>query len=151
MAKVHAKLADQRRDATHKLSTQLIHENQVIAAESLPVKNLLKNSSLAKAISDVGWYQLTQQLAYKAERYGRDFVQIDKWYPSSKRCFHCGHITEKMPLNVRTWDCPHCGTQGIDRDVNAARNILQSGKAILAGADKLRQHEKTTTVGLTGG
>ena len=151
VAKVHAKLADQRRDATHKLSTQLIHENQVIAAESLPVKNLLKNRSLAKAISDVGWHQLTQQLAYKAERYGRDFVQIDKWYPSSKRCFHCGHITEKMPLNVRTWDCPHCGTQGIDRDVNAARNILQSGKAILAGADKLRQHEKTTTVGLTGG
>ena len=150
VAKVHAKLADQRRDATHKLSTQLIYENQVIAAESLQVKNLLKNHSLAKAISDVGWHQLTQQLVYKAERYGRDFVQIDKWYPSSKRCFHCGHITEKMPLNVRTWDCPACGTQGIDRDVNAARNILQSGKAILAGADKLRQHEKTT-VGLTEG
>ena len=149
VAKVYAKLADQRRDATHKLSTQLIHENQVIAAESLQVKNLLKNRSLSKAISDVGWHQLTQQLAYKAERYGRDFVQIDKWYPSSKRCFHCGHIIDNMPLNIRTWNCPSCGTQGIDRDVNAARNILQSGKAILAGADKLRQHEKTT-VGLTG-
>lgn len=150
VAKVHGKLADQRRDATHKLSTQLIHENQVIAAESLQIKNMVKNRSLAKAISDVGWHQLTQQLAYKAERYGRDFVQIDKWYPSSKRCFHCGHITDNMPLNVRTWDCPSCGTQGIDRNVNAARNILQSGKAILAGADKLRQHEKTTA-GLAGG
>ncbi|WP_427047053.1 RNA-guided endonuclease InsQ/TnpB family protein [Halomonas casei] len=150
VAKVHAKLADQRRDATHKLPTQLIHENQVIAAESLQIKNMVKNRSLAKAISDVGWHQLTQQLTYKAERYGRDFVQIDKWYPSSKRCFHCGHITDNMPLNIRTWNCPSCGTQGIDRDVNAARNILQSGKAILAGADKLRQHEKTT-VGLTGG
>ncbi|MGM0926557.1 MAG: RNA-guided endonuclease InsQ/TnpB family protein [Pseudomonadota bacterium] len=150
VARLHAKRADQRRDATHKLTTQLIHENQVIAAESLQVKNLLQNRSLSKAISDVGWHQITLQLAYKAEWYGRDFVQIDKWYPSSKRCFHCGYIAESMPLNVRTWDCPACGTQGIDRDVNAARNILQAGKAILVGADKLRHHEKTT-VGHTGG
>ncbi|MWJ29059.1 IS200/IS605 family element transposase accessory protein TnpB [Halomonas sp. ZH2S] len=149
VAKIHATLADQRQDATHKLSTQLIHENQVIAAESLQVKNLLKNRSLAKAISDVSWGELVRQLDYKAQRCGRDFVQIDKWYPSSKRCFHCGHITDKMPLNVRTWDCSACGTQGIDRDINAARNILQAGKAILVGADKLRQHEKKTTVGLT--
>lgn len=150
VARLHAKRADQRRDATHKLTTQLIHENQVIAAESLQVKNLLQNRSLSKAISDVGWHQITLQLAYKAEWYGRDFVQIDKWYPSSKRCFHCGHIAESMPLTVRAWDCPSCGTQGIDRDVNAARNILQAGKAILVGADKLRHHEQTT-VGHTGG
>ncbi|MGM0926580.1 MAG: RNA-guided endonuclease InsQ/TnpB family protein [Pseudomonadota bacterium] len=150
VARLHAKRADQRRDATHKLTTQLIRENQVIAAESLQVKSLLQNRSLSKAISDVGWHQITLQLAYMAEWYGRDFVQIDKWYPSSKRCFHCGYIAESMPLNVRTWDCPACGTQGIDRDVNAARNILQAGKAILVGADKLRHHEKTT-VGHTGG
>nr|WP_244208638.1 transposase [Halomonas andesensis] len=142
-------MADQRRDATHKLSTQLIHENQVIVAESLQIKNLLKNHSLAKAISDVGWHQLTQQLAYKAERCGRDVVQIDKWYLHSKRCFHCCHITGKMLRNVCTWDYPSCATQGNDRDVNAACNILQAGKAFLAGAGKLRQHEKTT-VGLTG-
>jgi len=150
VARIHARIADQRRDFAHKLTTQLIHENQVVAAESLQVKNMLKNRSLAKAISNVGWHQITTMLAYKAQWYGRDFVQIDKWYPSSKRCFHCGHIADTMPLNVRTWDCPACGTQRIDRDVNAARNILQAGKAILAGADKLREHEKTT-VGLTGG
>lgn len=150
VARIHARIADQRRDFAHKLTTQLIHENQVVAAESLQVKNMLKNRSLAKAISNVGWHQITTMLAYKAQWYGRDFVQIDKWYPSSKRCFHCGHIADTMPLNVRTWDCPACGTRRIDRDVNAARNILQAGKAILAGADKLREHEKTT-VGLTGG
>ncbi|MBB3190994.1 IS605 OrfB family transposase [Halomonas cerina] len=150
MARLHTKRADQRRDATHKLTTQLIHENQVIAAESLQVKNLLQNRSLSKAISDVGWHQLTCQLAYKAEWYGRDFVQIDKGYPSSKRCFHCGYIADTMPLDIRRWDCSACGTRGIDRDINAARNILKAGKAILAGADKLRHHEQTT-VGHTGG
>ncbi|WP_415843681.1 zinc ribbon domain-containing protein [Vreelandella rituensis] len=72
-------------------------------------------------------------------------------YPSSnlKRCFHCGHITDKMPLNVCTWNCPSCHTQGIDRDINAARNILQTVKAILVGVDKLRQHEQKITLGLT--
>ncbi|MCC4292354.1 transposase, partial [Vreelandella aquamarina] len=66
---------------------------------------------------------------------GRQFVQIDRWYPSSKRCHSCGFVRESLPLDVRTWDCPDCGAQGIDRDVNAARNILQAGTALLAGAD----------------
>lgn len=149
-ANVHAKLADQRRDATHKLSTQLIHENQAIAAESLQIKNLLKNRKLAKAISDVGWHQITQQLAYKAEPYWRDFVQTNG-IPARSAVFTVAicHITDKMPLNIRTWDCPACGTQGIDRGINAVRNTLQAGKAMLVGADKLRQYEKNT-MGLTG-
>jgi putative transposase len=148
VARIHARIADQRQDFAHKLTTQLIHENQVVAAESLQVKNMLKNHSLAKAISNVGWHQITAMLAYKAQWYGRDFVQIDKFYPSSKRCHVCGHISDAMPLSVRYWDCPSCGSHH-DRDVNAAKNILKAGKAVLAGADKLREHEKTT-VGRTG-
>lgn len=149
VARIHARIADQRNDFAHKLSTRLIHENQVVAMESLQVKNMLKNRSLAKAISNVGWHQLTTMLAYKAEWYGRSFVQIDKWYPSSKRCHVCGHISDAMPLSVRFWDCPACGTQH-DRDINAANNILKAGKAILAGADKLREHQSTTTAGHAG-
>lgn len=149
VARIHARIADQRRDFAHKLTTQLIHENQVVAAESLQVKNMLKNRSLAKAISNVGWHQMTSMLTYKAQWYGRDFVQIDRWYPSSKRCHACGHLSDTLALSVRHWDCPACGA-GHDRDVNAAKNILKAGKAILAGADKLREHEKTT-VGRTGG
>lgn len=109
VARLHARIADQRQDFAHKLTTQLIHENQVVAAESLQVKNMLKNRSLAKAISNVGWHQITTMLAYKAEWYGRDFVQIDKWYPSSKRCHACGHLSDTMPLSVRHWNCPTCG------------------------------------------
>lgn len=150
VARIHARIADQRKDVAHKLTTQLIHENQVVAAESLQVKNMLKNHSLAKAISNVGWHQITSMLDYKAEWYGRSFVQIDKWYPSSKRCSQCGHIADKMPLSVRQWDCQACGSHH-DRDINAAKNILKAGKAILAGADKLREHEQKTTVGRTGG
>lgn len=149
VARIHARIADQRQDFAHKLTTQLIHENQVVAAERLQVKNMLKNRSLAKAISNVGWHQITSMLAYKAEWYGRSFVQIDKWYPSSKRCHACGHLSTSMPLSVRHWVCPACGSSH-DRDVNAAKNILKVGKAILAGADKLREHELKSTVGRTG-
>ncbi|MCO6442453.1 MAG: transposase, partial [Anaerolineae bacterium] len=149
VARIHARIADQRKDFAHKLSTRLIHENQVVAMESLQVKNMLKNRSLAKAISNVGWYQLTTMLAYKAERSGRSFVQIDNRYPSSKRCHVCGHLSDAMPLSVRFWGCPSCGTQH-DRDINAANNILKAGKAILAGADKLREHQSTTTAGHAG-
>lgn len=114
------------------------------------MKNMLKNRSLAKAISNVGWHQITTMLGYKAEWYGRDFVQIDKWYPSSKRCHACGHISDAMPLTVRVWDCPTCHAHH-DRDINAAKNIPKAGKAILAGADKLRDHEHKTTAGRAGG
>lgn len=148
VAKIHAKISDQRKDFAHKLTTKLINENQVIAAESLQVKNLVKNRSLSKSIQDVGWHQITSMLEYKANWYGRSFVQIDRFYPSSKRCHVCGHISDKMPLSVRLWDCPSCGNQH-DRDVNAAKNILKAGKTILAGGDLLRVHVKDT-VGHTG-
>lgn len=143
VARLHAQIADSRKDWSHKLTTQLIHENQVISAESLAVKNMVKNHCLAKAIHDVGWSELVRQLEYKARWYGRTFVQIDRFYPSSKRCSCCGHILSSLALSTRTWACPECSTEH-DRDINAAINIRDAGMAILAGAELLRQHEKST-------
>ena len=131
VARIHAKIADTRRDFTHKLSTRLIRENQTIATETLAVKNMLKNGNLAKSISDAGWSDFVRQLEYKAKWYGRTLVGIDKWYPSSKRCSACGFVVSKMPLSVREWTCPECGVVH-DRDLNAARNILAAGLAASA-------------------
>lgn len=129
VARVHAKTADTRSDFLHKLSTRLIHENQVIALETLAVSNMQKNRALAKSISDASWAEFVRQLAYKALWYGRTLIGIDRWYPSSKRCHACGHIVPTMPLSVRAWTCPACGTRH-DRDINAARNVLAAGLAV---------------------
>jgi putative transposase len=133
VARLHARIADRRRDFLHKLSTRLIRENQTICVESLAVKNMVKNHSLAKAIQDVGWSEFVSQLEYKAEWYGRNLVKIDKFYPSSKRCFDCGHILDSLTLDIRHWVCPECGVAH-DRDVNAARNIHAAGLAVLEGS-----------------
>ncbi len=129
VAKIHARIADRRRDFLHQLSTRLIRENQTICIESLAVKNMVKNHSLAKAISDVGWSEFVSQLEYKAAWYGRTLVKIDKWYPSSKRCFDCGHVLDSLSLDIRVWTCPECGVVH-DRDLNAARNIHAVGLTV---------------------
>ena len=131
VAKLHAKIADSRKDFLHKLSTRLVNENQVIAIETLAVSNMQKNHSLAKSIADASWSEFVRQLEYKSLWYGRELVGIDRWYPSSKRCSDCGHTVAKMPLNVREWTCPECGTVH-DRDINAARNVLAAGLAVSA-------------------
>jgi putative transposase len=137
VARIHKKIADRRRDYQHKLSTKIIRENQVVCVESLTVKNMVKNHCLAKAIHDVGWAELVRQLEYKAQWYGRTFVKIDKWYPSSKRCFDCGHILDSLSLDVRQWVCPECGVDH-DRDINAANNILAAGLAVNACGEAVR-------------
>jgi putative transposase len=131
IARIQAKITDCRRDFTHKLTTQLINKNQVISCESLSVKNMIKNRKLAKAISDANWGEFVRQLIYKAEWYGRTVVQIDKWYPSSKRCNCCGHVVDSLPLHIRHWSCPACESK-LDRDINAAINIKGAGQALLA-------------------
>lgn len=136
VARMHAKVADARRDFLHKLSTRLINENQVIAIESLAISNMQKNRALAKSIGDASWSEFVRQLTYKAEWYGRTLVGIDRWYPSSKRCSDCGHTVAKMPLNVRSWTCPECGSIH-DRDVNAARNVLAAGLAVSAHGESV--------------
>ncbi|MGD2180971.1 RNA-guided endonuclease InsQ/TnpB family protein [Lusitaniella coriacea] len=129
VAQVHQEIADARKDFLHKLTTQLVRENQTIAVEDLAVKNMVKNHKLALAISDCSWGELVRQLEYKCEWYGRTLVKIDRWFPSSKRCSNCGYVAEKMPLNIREWECPSCGVVH-DRDVNASVNILAAGLAV---------------------
>jgi putative transposase len=139
VAREHARIADQRRDGLHKLTTRLIRENQTVCVESLAVKHLIRNHTLAKAISDAGWGELVRQLEYKAAWYGRTLVQIDRWYPSSKRCHACGYIYEALTLDVRQWTCPNpqCGMRH-DRDINAARNILAVGLTVHACGETVR-------------
>ena len=128
VARIHARIADRRRDHLHKLSTRLVRENQALAIEDLTVRNMLGNRSLARAISDASWAALRSMLEYKTAWYGRDLLLVDRWFPSSKLCSSpgCAHLNEKLRLSVREWACPRCGTVH-DRDVNAARNILAAG------------------------
>ncbi len=137
VARIHAAIADSRTDFLHKLTTRLVRENQTIAVEDLAVKNMMKNHKLAQAIADASWSELVRQLEYKCQWYGRTLVKIDRWFPSSKRCGNCGHVVDKLPLDVREWDCPECGTHH-DRDINAAQNILAAGLAVIVCGASVR-------------
>ncbi|GCE43147.1 mobile element protein [Rhodococcus wratislaviensis] len=136
VAKIYGRIADRRRDYLHTLSTRLVRENQVIAIEDLSVRNMVKNRSLSRAISDAGWSEFRSMLEYKAAWYGRRVVAVDRFCPSSKTCSVCGVIAGAMPLDVREWTC-RCGAVH-DRDVNAARNILAVGLAVAACGDGVR-------------
>ena len=131
VAKVYARIADRRRDHLHKVTTRIVRENQTIVIEDLTVRNMLRNHSLTRAISDTAWRDTRGMLEYKADWYGRDLVVVDRWYPSSKVCSACGRIASSMPLNVREWECVNCGVVH-DRDINAARNIRAEGLSALA-------------------
>ena len=127
IALCHEKITNTRKDYLHKISHEIISENQVIVSENLQIKNMVKNHYLAKAISDVSWYELTRQLEYKAKWNGRKYIKIDTFYASSQICSVCGYQnTETKDLSVRKWECPVCGVKH-DRDINAAKNILAEG------------------------
>lgn len=126
LAKFHAQLADTRTDFLHKLSTQIIRENQTIVLEDLNVSGMVKNRKLSRAISDLGWRTFRTFLEAKSEKYGRDFRVINRWEPTSKKCSCCGFKVGKLDLSIREWICLNCG-ESHDRDVNAANNILVAG------------------------
>ncbi|WP_344504438.1 RNA-guided endonuclease TnpB family protein, partial [Dactylosporangium maewongense] len=144
VARVHARITDRRRDHLHKLTTRLVRENQTIVIEDLTVRNMIRNHSLARAVSDAAWRQFRTMLEYKAEWYGRTLVAVDRWFPSSKLCSTCGALAERMPLHVRSWTCRCAHTH--DRDVNAARNILAEGLSVIACGGGVRpQRESSRT------
>jgi putative transposase len=132
-ARAHRKVRAARADFLHKASTGLVRDHDLIVLEDLAVQNMVRNRRLAKAISDCGWGTFRAMLEYKAARYGRRFIVIDRWYPSSKTCSACGHVLATLGLKARTWQCPSCGARH-DRDINAAKNILAAGLAV-AGAN----------------
>ncbi|ELP69581.1 transposase, IS605 OrfB family protein [Streptomyces turgidiscabies Car8] len=144
VARVHARIADRRRDFLHKLTTRLVRENQTVVIEDLTVRNMVRNHTLARAISDAAWSDMRMMLEYKTVWYGRELVVVDRFFPSSKLCGACGTIRSKLPLNVRTWTCV-CGAVH-DRDVNAAKNLLAAGLAVSVwGAGVRPQRESSRT------
>lgn len=149
IAKLHEDIVNKRKDFLHKVSTELIRENQTIALETLAVKNMVKNHNLAQAISDVSWSTFVSMLEYKAEWYGKNIIRIGQFSPSSKTCSKCGAINKELQLKDREWTCGSCNTL-LDRDFNAACNIKSFAlKNILSGEHRLKnQDELPTLVGV---
>ena len=129
VARLHEKIANQRRDFLNKLSTNLIKNHDVICVEDLASKNLMKNHHLARAIGDASWTEFVRQLRYKADWYGKKIVTISRWFPSSQLCSTCGASSGKKALSIREWTCENCGIHH-DRDVNASLNILKEGLSL---------------------
>ncbi len=130
VARVHNKISRSREDFQHKLSRRIVDENQVIIVENLNIKGMVKNHCLAKGINQVGWGQFLTMLKYKAERAGKIYFEVDRFFPSSKACNNCLNVVGSLPLDIREWTCEHCGSKH-DRDINAALNIRDEGLRIL--------------------
>lgn len=131
VARVHERIANTRKDFLHKLSRKIVNENQVICVENLAVKNMVKNHNLAKALFDASWSKFTGMLKYKAGDAGKIYIEVDRFFSSSKTCSVCLNQVGSLPLDVRSWQCQNCETKH-DRDVNAAINIRDEGLRILA-------------------
>lgn len=131
VARVHERISNTRKDFQHKLSRKLVNENQVIVVENLAVKNMVRNHNLAKAISDCGWSEFTRQLKYKSEKAGKIYLEISRFFPSSKTCHVCLDRVDSLSLDVPSWECTNCKVKH-DRDVNAAINIRDEGLRLLS-------------------
>ena len=142
LAKYYEKLNNIKENYLHKISNQLLNENQVIVMEDLSVSNMVKNHKLASSLQELSLYRFKEILRYKSEWYGRDLVEIDKWFPSSKLCNKCNYKNNELTLKDRTWICPECG-ESHDRDINAAINIRNEGIKMLNNKIGLSSPELT--------
>ncbi len=133
LAKLHARLTNIRKDAVHKLTSDLTRRFSAIGIEDLNVRGMVKNRCLARAVSDMGFFEFRSQLEYKATMRGCTVVVADRWFPSTKRCSRCHYVVESLPLSVRTWTCPQCNTVH-DRDKNAAQNLEELAVSFMATA-----------------
>jgi putative transposase len=127
VAKLYARITRIRNDYYHNISKWLVENHDAVYLEDLNVNGMLKNRRMARAIQEAAWSTLVAMIIYKANHAGRTVHKIDRWYPSSKTCNCCGHKMKKLPLDIREWDCPNCGTHH-DRDINAAINIKNQGQ-----------------------
>ena len=132
LAKLYKNITDKKQYYLHYISNTLINENQIICMEDLNVKGMLKNHKLALSIQEMNFGEFRRILEYKSRWYNRQLVFVDRFYPSSKTCNHCGYINKSLKLSDRQWICPNCGNI-IERDYNAALNILNEGLRILKG------------------
>ena len=130
IAKIHEKIKNQRKDFQHKISSRIVNENQVIISEDLNVRGMLKNTKLAKSIQDAAFGTFCNMIKYKSEQKKRVYLKVNRFFPSSKLCHHCGFKYKGLKLDERFWICPECGEK-LDRDENAAINILHEGMKIL--------------------
>ena len=130
LAKQHEKLNNIKENYLHKVSNQLLNENQVIVMENLNVSGMMKNHNLSKSIQELSLYHFKEMLRYKSKWTDRDIVEVDRFFPSSKLCSNCGYKNVNLTLKDREWICPDCGTTH-NRDINAAVNILNEGKRLL--------------------
>lgn len=137
VARCYSSISNARKDALNKLTTRLVTEFDVICIEDLHLRGMAKNHALARSLGDAGIGIAVRMLEYKAERYGKRVVRVDRWFPSSKMCSCCGHVVSSLPPSVRTWTCPSCGSVH-DRDLNAAKNILAVGQTVAAHGDGVR-------------
>jgi len=134
VARIYEKITNSRTYFYHNISTELVRTFDLIVLEDLNVSGMMKNHKLSKSISDASWSSFVRMLEYKCDWYGKMLVKIDRFFPSSKTCSNCGHKEDKMPLNIREWTCPSCGSHH-DRDLNASINILKEGWRILTSQE----------------
>lgn len=165
IARLHARIADCRREYLHQVTSRIVDENQIIVIEDLnvkgmtassagdrenPGKNVRQKAGLNRSILDVSFGEIVRQLEYKSAWYGRTLLKVDRFFPSSKTCSCCGHKVDELRLDVRSWTCPKCGTEH-DRDINAAINILNEGLKQLGHADSLSAATFPPSVAVTPG